>query len=413
MHQHTESESALKSVGRHARVQPSLSDQFSRLRARTDALAAPLSPEDCQVQSMPDASPIKWHLAHTSWFFETFILEPFADTYRAFDPAFKVLFNSYYNGIGEKHPRPERGLLSRPSLDRVREYRAHVDAAMLKFLASPSHAATAHSLITLGLNHEEQHQELMLTDLKHMLSMNPCSPVYREAVAQRTVLAKRASGWSQLAGGLVEIGHNDEHPGQFAFDNESPRHQVFLRPYQIGNRLVSNREYLAFMADGGYSRHDLWLSEGWDRVRLDRWSAPMYWREDHNAWTEFTLYGTQALDLDAPVCHVSFFEADAYARWADARLPTEAEWEHAVSHSDGLNQCFGERWQWTASAYLGHPGFTAAAGAVGEYNGKFMCNQFVLKGSSAATAVGHARTSYRNFFPPEKRWQFSGIRLAK
>ena len=413
MHQLTKPESSVSSVDRNAIAQPSLSDQFSRLRAQTDALTAPLSPEDCQVQSMADASPIKWHLAHTTWFFETFILEPYADSYRAFDPAFKVLFNSYYNGIGDKPPRTERGLISRPSLDRIRKYRAHVDAAMLEFLATTSQAAALHSLVTLGLNHEQQHQELMLTDLKHMLSMNPSAPVYLEAVAENMVATKSATAWSSLTGGLVEIGHDAEQNQQFAFDNESPRHQVFLRPYQIANRLVSNREYLAFIADGGYSRHDLWLSDGWDRVRFDRWCAPMYWREERGAWTEFTLYGTQALDLDAPVCHVSFFEADAYARWAGARLPTEAEWEHAVSAADALTQYFGSRWQWTASAYLGHPGFTVAAGAVGEYNGKFMCNQFVLKGSSSATAEGHSRVTYRNFFQPEKRWQFSGIRLAR
>jgi len=408
-------------------VQPSMSDQFSRLRAGTDALAAPLSPEDCQVQSMPDASPIKWHMAHTSWFFETFVLEPYAASYRAFDPKFKVLFNSYYNGIGDKQPRAERGLLSRPSLDRIREYRAHVDAAMRGLLASRAQAEAAHSLISLGLNHEEQHQELMLTDLKHMLSMNPCAPAYRaeaarahqNGAAENSAPAQSGSAWSSFSGGLVEIGHDAKSTVQFAFDSESPRHQVFLRPYRIARQLVSNREYLAFIADGGYSRHDLWLSEGWDRVRDERWCAPMYWREDHRAWTEFTLHGTQALDPDAPVCHVSFFEADAYARWADARLPTEAEWEHAANDSaaatsaDVLAQCFGSRWQWTASAYLGHPGFTAATGAVGEYNGKFMCNQFVLKGSSFATSEGHSRVTYRNFFPPEKRWQFSGIRLAE
>ena len=398
----------------------SLSEQFSQVRARTDALVAPLSPEDCQVQSMSDASPIKWHLAHTSWFFETFILDVYADYYRAFDPAFKVLFNSYYNGVGDKHPRSERGLLSRPSLARVVEYRAYVDAAMLRFLATESHAAAVHSLVTLGLNHEQQHQELMLTDLKHMLSMNPCAPAYLDAQAMHPdpavgncAAAPKAATWSSFAGGLVEIGHDTERDGRFAFDNESPRHRVFLRAYQMANHLVSNREFLAFMADGGYSRHDLWLSEGWDRVRNERWNAPMYWREDHGAWTEFTLHGAQALELDAAVCHVSLFEADAYAHWANARLPTEAEWEHAATASDAVAQCFGERWQWTASAYLGHPGFTAASGAVGEYNGKFMCNQFVLKGSSSATAVGHARATYRNFFQPEKRWQFSGIRLAR
>ncbi len=419
MHQVMTSQAPLRALDQTALKPQSLAEQFSQVRAHTDTLVAPLSPEDCQVQSMADASPIKWHMAHTSWFFETFILEPYADTYRVFDPAFKMLFNSYYNGIGDKHPRPERGLLSRPSLDRVHQYRAHVDAAMLEFLAIPSHAAAVHSLVTLGLNHEQQHQELMLTDLKHMLSMNPCSPVYLETPITGSPTVRSASSWSSFAGGLVEIGHDARHNGQFAFDNESPRHQVFLRPYQIANHLVSNREYLAFIADGGYTRHELWLSEGWDRVRNDHWCAPMYWREDHGAWTEFTLHGTQALDLEAPVCHVSFFEADAYARWADARLPTEAEWEHAVSvshagtNSSALAQCFGERWQWTASAYLGHPGFTPATGAVGEYNGKFMCNQFVLRGSSSATSPGHTRVTYRNFFQPEKRWQFSGIRLAK
>ena len=410
MRQSTSSEVTRQTPNAAAVAPQSLSAQFSVVRSHTESLAAPLSPEDCQVQSMADASPVKWHLAHTSWFFETFILEPYADAYRPFDPAFKVLFNSYYNGIGDKHPRPERGLISRPTLDRVRQYRAHVDAAMVRFLSNTSQAAALHSLVTLGLNHEQQHQELMLTDLKHMLSMNPCAPVYRERAVDARPLAKPTSTWLSCAGGLVEIGHDGE---QFAFDNESPRHQVFLRPYQIANRLVSNREYLAFIADGGYSRHDLWLSEGWDRVRNDDWCAPLYWREERGAWTEFTLHGAQPLDLEAPVCHVSFFEADAYARWADARLPTEAEWEHAASHSASLTQCFGERWQWTASAYLGHPGFAAAAGAVGEYNGKFMCNQFVLRGSSSATPAGHSRLTYRNFFQPEKRWQFSGIRLAK
>ena len=371
---------------------------------------------------MADASPIKWHLAHTSWFFETFILEPYSEAYRAFDPAFKVLFNSYYNGIGDKHPRTERGLISRPTLDRVRSYREHVDAAMLHLLASPAHVAAAQRLVTLGLNHEEQHQELMLTDLKHLLSMNPCSPVYEPAATMNAAPLAQGPEWSTFAGGLVEIGHDDgSFAVNFAFDNESPRHQVFLRPFKLANRLVSNREYLAFIADGGYSRHDLWLSEGWDRVQNERWRAPLYWRErvepvnGHGAWTEFSLHGAAALALDEPVCHVSFFEADAYARWAEARLPTEAEWEHAAGQTAALTQGFGERWQWTASAYLGHPGFAVAAGAgaVGEYNGKFMCNQFVLKGSSSATAPGHSRVTYRNFFQPEKRWQFSGIRLAQ
>ena len=413
---------------------PGLVAAYARVRAHTQAIIAPLSAEDCQVQSMPDASPIKWHLAHTTWFFETFILEPFparTGGYRAFDPAFKVLFNSYYNTVGAKHPRPERGLLSRPSLERVLAYRAHVDAAMHDLLADEVSAASVRQLVTLGLNHEQQHQELMLTDLKHMLSANPLSPVYRERASANAAMLATSPQWSSLAGGLVEIGHAGEH---FAFDNESPRHQVFLRPYQIANRLVTNRDYLAFMGDGGYTRHELWLSEGRDRVNAGGWRAPLNWRDDADgAWNEFTLHGLHALDLDAPVCHVSFFEADAYARWADARLPTEAEWEHAaaaqpvqspagldalhphaqVATQDGLTQLYGQVWQWTASAYLGYPGFATAEGAVGEYNGKFMCNQFVLRGSSVATPGGHARVTYRNFFQPEKRWQFSGIRLAK
>ena len=424
----TISDTAVGVSGRNSRAS-GLAAAFARVRAHTHAIAAPLSAEDCQVQSMADASPVKWHLAHTTWFFETFILEPYANAYRVFDPAFKVLFNSYYNTVGAKHPRPERGLLSRPSLDRVLAYRAHVDAAMQALLADEMRAASVQQLLTLGINHEQQHQELILTDLKHMLSANPLSPVYREQTGAGASARNVGPQWSAFAGGLVEIGHTGEH---FAFDNESPRHQVFLHPYQIANRLVTNRDYLAFIADGGYTRHELWLSEGWDRVNAGAWHAPLNWREDHGgAWNEFTLHGLQPLDLDAPVCHVSFFEADAYARWADARLPTEAEWEHAATDmpvdatpsldtlhpqaasGSGLAQLYGQVWQWTASAYLGYPGFATAEGAVGEYNGKFMCNQFVLRGSSVATPAGHARATYRNFFQPEKRWQFSGIRLAK
>lgn len=419
---------------------------FQRVRAASMAIAAPLSAEDCQVQSMADASPVKWHLAHTTWFFETFILETFDGDYRVFDPAFKVLFNSYYNTVGDKHPRPERGLLSRPSLDAVRAYRTHVDTAMVALLGDPIIGAAVQQLLALGINHEQQHQELMLTDLKHMLSVNPLLPAY--AVAPESgygagpgagvTAPLMATDWQAFAGGLIEIGHQGE---TFAFDNESPRHQVFQRPYQLARRLVSNRQYLAFIADGGYARHELWLSEGWDRVNQGAWRAPLYWRQldgEGSAWQEFTLHGLQPLDLDAPVSHVSFFEADAYARWADARLPTEAEWEHAAGEARetlpaaaparapvalhplaaaeggaSLQQLFGTLWQWTASAYLGYPGFRTAEGAVGEYNGKFMCNQFVLRGSSLATPAGHARLTYRNFFPPDKRWQFTGIRLAR
>jgi ergothioneine biosynthesis protein EgtB len=409
-----------------------LARTYSALRTRSRELAAPLSAEDCQVQSMLDASPIKWHLAHTTWFFETFILEPYSDHYEPFDPAFKVLFNSYYNGVGDKHPRPDRGLLSRPSLDSVIGYRAHVDAAMRAFLQDEVRAAAVQQLITLGFNHEQQHQELMLTDLKHLLSLNPMRPQYLESRVDHAGHHHEAvidpTARTSFTGGLIEIGHSGEH---FAFDNEGPRHQTFLHPYQLANRLVTQREYLAFMADGGYTRHELWLSEGWDRVNANGWNAPLYWHEDaHNGggWTEFTLHGTQPLVLDAPVTHVSFFEADAYARWAGARLPTEAEWEHAAASvappsltpalhptaatETGLTQLFGSAWQWTASAYLGYPGFEVAEGAVGEYNGKFMCNQFVLRGSSVATTPGHERVTYRNFFQPDKRWQFTSIRLA-
>ena len=411
-----------------------LAQRYSTLRARSEEITAPLSAEDCQVQSMADASPIKWHLAHTTWFFETFILEPYADRYVAFDPSFKVLFNSYYNGVGDKHPRPDRGLLSRPSLDRVLAYRAHVDAAMAAFLQDEVQAASMRQLVTLGFNHEQQHQELMLTDVKHLLSSNPLQPQYIDHNDQPHEVIIDPTTRTSFSGGLVEIGHCGEH---FAFDNEGPRHQTFLRPYQLANRLVTQREYLAFMADGGYTRHELWLSEGWDRVNANGWRAPLYWREDAHTggcggWAEFTLHGTRALVLDAPVTHVSFFEADAYARWSGARLPTEAEWEHAAESVErsalarslrpafqptaaaepGLTQLFGSAWQWTASAYLAYPGFETAEGAVGEYNGKFMCNQFVLRRSSVVTSVGHERVSYRNFFPPDKRWQFTGIRLA-
>ncbi|MEQ1593460.1 MAG: ergothioneine biosynthesis protein EgtB [Casimicrobium sp.] len=399
---------------------PTFASRYANVRAATVAIAAPLSAEDCQVQSMPDASPIKWHLAHTTWFFETFLLEPYAANYRAFDPAFKLLFNSYYNAVGDKHPRPERGLLSRPSLERVLAYRAHVDAAMLALLADSTRAKLALPLLVLGFNHEQQHQELMLTDVKHMLSVSPLAPVYAATDPTR-LNASSAQGWTAFAGGLVEIGHEPEPGAAFAFDNETPRHQTYLRPYQLANRLVTNHEYQTFLMDRGYSRHNLWLSEGWDRVNLGDWQAPMYWRNHSGrdtGWQEFTLRGEHPVDPDAPVSHVSFFEADAYARWAGARLPTEAEWENAarISMAEGAvapTQFFGALWQWTASAYLGYPGFAAAEGAVGEYNGKFMSNQMVLRGSSVATPEGHARVTYRNFFQPEKRWQFTGIRLAK
>jgi ergothioneine biosynthesis protein EgtB len=393
--------------------------EFQRIRAQTMMIAAPLSVEDCQVQSMADASSIKWHLAHVTWFFETFILSEFALRYTPFDPQFKVLFNSYYNAVGAKHPRPERGLITRPALDRVLAYRAHVDAAIVALIdAEPGIITpTLVKLLLLGFNHEQQHQELMLTDVKHLLSMNPVAPKYSANAMHPKPDDSTDLRWSTFSGGLVEIGRDAEASG-FGFDNESPRHRVYLQAFEFANRLVTNREYLSFVGDGGYTRHELWLSDGFDQVQRDQWQAPLYWRaNDSGSWQEFTLSGLQALELDAPVCHVSFFEADAYARWAQARLPTESEWEHVATSAEAApQQLHDHAWQWTASSYLGYPGFKTAPGAVGEYNGKFICNQFVLRGSSCATPKGHARateSTYRNFFQPEKRWQFTGIRLAR
>lgn len=393
-----------------------LIERFRRVRAATDAIASPLSAEDCQVQSMLDASPIKWHLAHTTWFFETFLLAEFAQRYRVFDDAFKVLFNSYYNGVGEKHPRPQRGLLSRPSLAEVLAYRAHVNASFERWLRTFDLGANPHvlSLILLGFNHEEQHQELMFTDLKHLLSINPLAPIYSNNAPHPAAVgsAQAAIDWIGFEGGIVEIGFNKQT--DFSFDNELPRHQALVTPYRIANRLVTNGEYLSFIQDGGYNDHSLWLSDGWDWVRANAIDAPMYWRKaDSSSWREFTLRGVRELDLAAPVAHVNYFEADAFARWAGVRLPTEFEWEHAAAHSSALDQLGDAVWQWTASAYLPYPGFAPARGAVGEYNGKFMNQQYVLRGGSCATPSGHTRASYRNFFQPDKRWQFTGIRLAK
>jgi ergothioneine biosynthesis protein EgtB len=402
----------------HPSLTATLAEAFQRCRAKTLDIARPLSPEDCQAQSMADASPIKWHLAHVTWFFETFILSEFADGYVPFDPDFKVLFNSYYQGVGARHPRPERGLITRPTLARVIEYREHVDSAMLRLFHSQRQPNDSfEALITLGINHEQQHQELMLTDVKHLFSLNPTATIYAAQSAHPKAAAPHAESCSIFSGGVIEIGRNASEPG-FAFDNESPRHRVYAQPFELANHLVTNRDYLAFIADGGYSRHELWLSDGFDAVGRFGWQAPLYWRADESGqWHEFTLSGMRPLELDAPVCHVSFFEADAYARWAEARLPTEAEWEHAAtSGNSAIKQLHEHVWQWTASAYLGYPGFKTAAGAVGEYNGKFMCNQFVLRGSSCATPSGHARSehsTYRNFFQADKRWQFTGIRLAR
>lgn len=392
---------------------------YEAVRARSIALSEPLSEEDCCVQSMPDASPIKWHLAHTTWFFETFILERFEPSFQPHHPAFRVLFNSYYNGIGDKHARAQRGLLTRPPFPDVLNYRRDVDARIMVLLTQPLAAddyKELSNLLELGLQHEQQHQELMMTDVLHLLSCNPLKPAYAETPR---LLAKPAAElqWLSFDGGLVHIGHNESG---FCFDNEMPVHRQFLEPYALASRLVTNREYLAFVEAGAYKNPALWLSEGWDWVQSQQLAHPLYWQRNDDTWQAFTLHGLQALILDAAVTQISYFEADAYARWTGARLPTEAEWEHAAmltlpsddAQKDGM-QFFGTCWQWTSSSYSPYPGYKTAAGALGEYNGKFMSNQYVLRGSSSVTPDKHSRASYRNFFPATARWQFSGIRLAR
>jgi ergothioneine biosynthesis protein EgtB len=407
---------------------PAIAFAFEHVRQRSVHLAEPLSPEDCCAQSMPDASPVKWHLAHTTWFFETFILEPREagqeGGFQPFHPAFRVLFNSYYNGVGDKHPRPRRGLLTRPQLGEVLAYRANVDRRIARLLDQNPDDRELAALVELGMQHEQQHQELILTDVKHLLAQNPLLPAYLDSPLGASEPAERLS-WVEFEGGLAEIGHTGRG---FAFDNELPRHRQYLAPFALASRLVTNGEYLEFVEAGGYREPGLWLSEGWDKVAGGELRHPLYWRriEDGN-WREFTLHGEQALDPARPATHLSLYEADAYARWRGARLPTEAEWEFAArdvaiacgdlhpraAGGPGLTQMFGECWQWTSSSYAPYPGFAPAAGALGEYNGKFMVNQYVLRGSSCATPHGHARVSYRNFFPAGARWQFSGIRLAR
>jgi ergothioneine biosynthesis protein EgtB len=377
---------------------------YTAVRAHSLALASGLSPEDCAVQSMPDASPVKWHLAHTSWFFETAILAG-RPGYRRFDPRFAYLFNSYYEALGPRHARPRRGVLTRPGLDEVLAYRAHVDAAMLEACAD----ASLQNAIALGLNHEQQHQELILTDIKHAFFQNPLLPAYQ---ADKTAArAAQKLEWLEHPGGLSLIGHDGSG---FAFDNETPRHQVLLRPFRIASRAVTNGEYQAFIADGGYRRAEFWLSDGWARVQEEGWQGPLYWLMDNEGSDDaFTLAGVEKRDPHAPVEHVSFYEAAAYAAWAGMRLPTEFEWE-AVATSDGKGRFeTGQVWEWTRSAYDPYPGFKPFEGIAAEYNGKFMVGQMVLRGGSRATPPGHSRATYRNFFPPSARWQFSGIRLAE
>lgn len=408
-------------------AQASLAQRYAEVRARSRALVAPLSAEDACVQAMADTSPAKWHLAHVTWFFETFVLETREAKFKPFHAAFRELFNSYYNAVGRQFPRPQRGLLTRPSLDEVLAYRADVDARMDDVIREAD--ADTVALIELGLHHEQQHQELLLMDIKYLLSLNPLNPAYGDGPLPASAPGAPLA-WRARTGGSVSIGHDG---AGFHFDNETPRHQALLAPHALASRLVRNGEYLAFMDDGGYARAQLWLADGWATRQREAWQAPQYWREVDGAWFEFTLTGLVPLDLDAPVCHVSHYEADAYAQWADARLPTEFEWEAAVADTpvrDARNETahlhprastgradfddlFGAVWQWTRSAYLPYPGFKAPAGAVGEYNGKFMSNQMVLKGSCCATPVGHARASYRNFFYAHQRWAFTGIRLAR
>jgi ergothioneine biosynthesis protein EgtB len=384
-----------------------LLQRYRSVRAASMALLPYLSAEDCCVQAMPQASPFKWHLAHTSWFFETFILAR-AQDYVAFDPAYRYLFNSYYNGIGAQYPRLQRGMLTRPGLTDVLAYRAHVDAGMASLIALDTISA---DLLELGLQHEQQHQELMLTDIKALLALNPLQPALLPDMPLQPS-AESTMRWVECSGGLVEIGHAEDG---FCFDNELPVHRVFLPSYSLASRLVSNADYLAFIDDGAYDKPALWLSEGWDWVQREQIRMPLYWQQDGaGQWQVFGLQGRQLLRLQDALSHVSFFEAEAYARWAGARLPTEAEWEHAArSQSEQFDDLSGRCWQWTASSYSAYPGFIEAAGAVGEYNGKFMINQMVLRGSSAATPEAHARVSYRNFFPTDARWQMTGVRLAR
>jgi ergothioneine biosynthesis protein EgtB len=416
-----------------------LRDRFHQIRKFTNALCADLEPEDCVVQSMPDVSPTKWHLAHTTWFFETFILKKFVPGYRAEIPEYAYLFNSYYNAAGDMHRRDLRGLISRPTLSQAQRYRASIDSHINELLSNPDESLLdeIEPILVLGFHHEQQHQELLITDIKHVLAQNPLYPVFRAgrdgALRRPDAAARRPYQFIEFEQTTAEIGHDGRG---FAYDNEGPRHEALVLAFALASRPVTNGEYIAFIEDNGYSRPEFWLSLGWMTVNEQRWDAPLYWTKRDGAWWNFTLSGLRRVDQSEPVTHVSYFEADAYANWAGARLPTEFEWERAALNcpiegnfvetelfhpvpvsadkpGKSLQQMFGDVWEWTRSAYSPYPGYRAAPGALGEYNGKFMCNQYVLRGGSCATSRTHIRRTYRNFFQPEKRWQFTGIRLAR
>jgi len=415
-----------EAVARAGGSATSIAERFQQVRSTTLTLCQHLQPEDYVVQSMPDVSPTKWHLAHVTWFFEKFVLRPHLKAYRPFNEQFDYLFNSYYYSVGDMHLRPKRGLLSRPTVNEVLEYRTNVDEAMQKLLLAESSNLEIEQLVTLGLNHEQQHQELLLTDIKHVFSCNPLMPSVNPALRASSGGAVEEHKFISGVAGIREIGASGDG---FCFDNETPRHRTLLHEHRMGSRLITNGEFLDFVRDGAYSNSALWLSDGWAVVNVRNWKRPLYWSE--NLASEFTLGGETDIDLDAPVCHVSYYEADAFARWADARLPTEAEWEVAASETPVAgnllesrywqpvaatsddSQFFGDVWEWTSSSYSPYPGFRPLAGSLGEYNGKFMCNQMTIRGGSCVTSTDHIRPSYRSFFYPDARWQFLGIRLAK
>lgn len=408
-----------------------LQTRYQQIRQTTTRLATPLSPEDCAVQSMPDCSPAKWHLAHTSWFFETFLLESTRHNYQHFNPQYRYLFNSYYQTVGAQYQRPQRALLTRPALAEILAYRQHVDEQMQHLFAQRDGlSADLLAVLELGLQHEQQHQELLLTDIKHLFSFNPLHPAYQSLPKTNDTMSPPLH-WHRYDEGLHQLGNQRN---DFSFDNEQPRHRVFLNAFELASRPATNREYLAFMQAGGYVTPTLWLSDGWHKVQQESWQAPLYWQKEGDQWFTHTLNGRLEIDEEEPVCHLSYYEADAFARWSGARLPTEAEWEIAATalpvvgnfvesgalhplattaSDETLLQMFGDVWEWTQSAYAAYPGYQPSPGALGEYNGKFMCNQLVLRGGSCVSPQSHLRASYRNFFPPEARWQFSGVRLAR